>query len=97
MRGFIQEKLQNGKIILSYPILHSDLDKYLKLIEEANKQLRELSMEVIRNDIIKREHPTQKVLQLNIYGIKVFAMNLIEGVRNLRISFMSPYQRNNSP
>ena len=37
-------------------MLRTDLDKYSKTIEEVNKQLGELNMEIISNDNNKNEN-----------------------------------------
>ena len=77
LKGFIEKNLPNWKIILSCSILPTDLDKYLTIIEEVNKQLAELSVEITSNDNIKKERHTRKGLLFSKHGIKVFAMNLI--------------------
>ena len=56
-----------------------NLDKHSKIIEEVNKKLIELNIEIIMN-YFKTEHFTRKGLHINKRGINVFAMNLIAGV-----------------
>ena len=83
LRSFVSQKLPNGNIILSKPIMRSDTAAGKVTIEEVNKQLNDFEIDMIDNSNLSRAHLNGRGLHLNTKGMLQFAKNLIEGIRKL--------------
>ena len=83
LKFFILEKLPLVNVIISKPIHRADAKKLTDVVSDVNSKLDELSIDMIENVNIVKDHLNAKGLHLNRKGILVFAKNLIDGIRKL--------------
>ena len=83
LKGFIQLKVTSCKVIISTPIKRYDNKKESSVVDDVIQQLQQLNTETIINANIEENMLGKKGLHLNRNGLKQFAKNLIDAVREL--------------
>ena len=83
LKEFIQLKVTSRKVIISTPIKRYDNKKESSVVDDVIQQLQQLNTETIINANIEENMLGKKGLHLNRNGLKQFAKNLIDAVREL--------------
>ena len=81
LKEFIQLKVPSCKVIISRPIKRHDNKKASSVVDDVIQQLQQLNTETIINANFEKNMLGMKDLHLNRNGLKQFAKNLIDAIR----------------
>ena len=83
LKEFIQLKIPSCKVIISALIKRHDNKRASSVVGDVIQQLEQLNTETIINGNIEKNMLGKKGLHLNRNGLKQFAKNLIDAIREL--------------
>ena len=81
IKHHIETILPKCTVILSQPIIRTDVPAAAKTINELIVKFEQLEMRQMNNTNIKREHLGKRGLHLNDHGTRILAMNIISLIR----------------
>ena len=81
LKEYIENELPNSMVTLSLPMMRVDNTKANKVLVAVNNAIRKMSIDIMNNDNIKREHLGRLGLHLNFYGNTKFSANLLSKIK----------------
>ena len=81
LKEYIENELPNSTVTLSLPMLRADNAKANKILVAVKNAIKKMSVDIINNDNIKRDHLGRLGLHLNFYGNTRFSANLLSKIK----------------
>ena len=83
LQSHIENTLPSCTVIISEPTIRLDIAKASLTIKQINEKLRNMNINMLRNDNITANHISKKGLHLNAKGTGRLALNIITCIRYL--------------